>query len=88
MKRQRISKNRDLIRRIHEIIQTPVYFLMLTSTDNESAIPTTHCSNHSLLTELKARIMIGQRFLSLGDNLSQAREQIDNMAMYDGLTGL
>jgi diguanylate cyclase (GGDEF)-like protein len=32
--------------------------------------------------------MIGQRFLSLGDHLSQARDQIENMAVYDSLTGM
>jgi diguanylate cyclase (GGDEF)-like protein len=32
--------------------------------------------------------MIGQRFLSLGDSLTQARDQIENMAVYDSLTGL
>ena len=32
--------------------------------------------------------MIAQRFLSLGDHLSQARKQIDSLALYDPLTGL
>jgi two-component system cell cycle response regulator len=77
-----------LIRRIRESIQPPVYFLMLTSTENESADFDDTLFKPFTLSELKARIMIGQRFLSLGDNLSQAREQIDNLALYDSLTGL
>ena len=32
--------------------------------------------------------MIGQRFLSLGENLSHARNQLENFALYDSLTGL
>jgi two-component system cell cycle response regulator len=80
--------NQGLIRRIRESIQPPVYFLMLTSTENESADFDDTLFKPFTLSELKARIMIGQRFLSLGDNLSQAREQIDNLALYDSLTGL
>ncbi len=38
--------------------------------------------------ELKARVLVGARILSLGDDLSQARSRIDNVAMYDTLTGL
>jgi len=38
--------------------------------------------------ELKARVSVGVRILTMGDTLVQAREQLDNMAMYDNLTGL
>ncbi len=38
--------------------------------------------------ELKARVLIGIRILSLGDDLMQARSRIDNVAMYDTLTGV
>ena len=38
--------------------------------------------------ELSSRILLAQRFLSLGDNLAEARIQIDEMALYDPLTGL
>jgi diguanylate cyclase (GGDEF)-like protein len=77
-----------LIHRIHETIKPPVYFLMLTSTEIDSADFDDILHKPFTLTELKARIMIGQRFLSLGDNLTQARNQIDNLALYDSLTGL
>lgn len=38
--------------------------------------------------ELKARVLVGTRILSLGDDLMQARSRIDNVAMYDTLTGV
>jgi diguanylate cyclase (GGDEF)-like protein len=40
------------------------------------------------LAELMTRVSLAQRFLSLGDNLIEARTQIDEMALYDPLTGL
>ena len=38
--------------------------------------------------ELKARVSIGVRILSMGDTLMQAHDQLENLAMYDNLTGL
>ncbi len=38
--------------------------------------------------ELKARVSIGARILMMGDTLMEARNQLDNMPMYDKLTGL
>ncbi len=38
--------------------------------------------------ELKARVLVGTRLLSMGDDLLQARNQMENLAMYDTLTGL
>ncbi len=38
--------------------------------------------------ELKARVAAGVRILTMGDELSMAREQMENLAMYDNLTGL
>ena len=34
--------------------------------------------------ELKARVSVGVRILTMGDTLTQARSQLDNLAMYDG----
>jgi diguanylate cyclase (GGDEF)-like protein len=78
----------ELIRHIRESLKPSIYFLMLTSIDNETADFDDSLFKPFTLNELTARIMIAQRFLSMGDNLSQAREQIDNLAMYDNLTGL
>lgn len=38
--------------------------------------------------ELKARVSVGVRILSMGDTLTEARNQLENLAMYDNLTGL
>ena len=38
--------------------------------------------------ELKARVSVGARILSMSETLSQARDQADIMPMYDELTGL
>lgn len=38
--------------------------------------------------ELKSRVSLGERILSLGETLQQAREQMETLAMYDTLTGL
>jgi diguanylate cyclase (GGDEF)-like protein len=37
---------------------------------------------------LKARVAIGVRILSMGDTLAQVNRQLENLAMYDNLTGL
>jgi two-component system chemotaxis response regulator CheY len=39
-------------------------------------------------SELKSRIAIGERILGLGDNLSRAKDQLENLALMDELTGL
>jgi diguanylate cyclase (GGDEF)-like protein len=38
--------------------------------------------------ELKSRVSLGVRILSIGDTLQQARDQLENLAVYDTLTGL
>jgi len=38
--------------------------------------------------ELKARVSVGARILSMGDTLTQARDQLESVALYDSLTGL
>lgn len=81
-------KKQDLIRRASEFNNPSIYFLTIASVDKERSDSDDTLVRPFTAAELKARIVIGQRFQSLGDNLSQAREQIDNMAMYDGLTGL
>ena len=81
-------KKTALIQRTRASNLPPIYFLALTSSEDDSveADDTLHKPLSS--SELKARVMIGQRFLSLGDSLSQARDQIENMAMYDTMTGM
>jgi len=38
--------------------------------------------------ELKARVAIGVRILSMSETLNQARDQVDIAPMFDELTGL
>lgn len=38
--------------------------------------------------ELKSRVQIGERILGLGDNLLQARDALNNMAMFNPLTNM
>jgi diguanylate cyclase (GGDEF)-like protein len=38
--------------------------------------------------DLKTRIAIGERIVSLASNLATARNQLENLAMYDNLTGM
>ena len=38
--------------------------------------------------ELKSRVAVGVRILSMADTLLQARDQLDNLAMYDSLTSM
>jgi len=38
--------------------------------------------------ELKSRVSVGMRILSMSDTLLQAREQLENLGIYDPLTGL
>ncbi len=79
----------DLIRRAREAPNLPsVYFLMLIT--GEEDFPGADDTLHQPITatDLKARINLGGRFLSLGDSLSQARDQLENMAMYDSLTSM
>jgi two-component system, cell cycle response regulator len=39
-------------------------------------------------SELKSRIAIGERILGLGDNLSEAKDQLENLALLDHITNL
>lgn len=38
--------------------------------------------------ELKARVSVGARIISMSDTLAEAHDQLENLAMYDPLTGL
>jgi len=78
----------DLLRRFRSATSQPVYVLVIGSGDGDLTEADDTLYKPLAASELRARIMIGQRFLSLGDSLSHARDQIENMAVYDGLTGL
>lgn len=66
----------------------PVYFLTLVSGDSHPEYADDSLHRPFKVMELQTRINIGFRFLSLGESLSQAHSQIENLAMFDELTGL
>ena len=78
----------DLVQRTRQAGLLPVYFLFLTS--NEELVAEADDILHKPLRagELKTRVAIGQRILKMTDSLSQARDQLENVAMYDPLTGM
>jgi diguanylate cyclase (GGDEF)-like protein len=78
----------EFVARVRAADHPPLYLLALTTSvqtlpdfDDTLRMPFAP-------TDLAARVNIAQRFLNLGDSLSEAREQMDNLAMYDPLTGL
>ena len=81
-------KRSNLIERARAAKILPVYFLVLTAGEEDIAGADDNLHKPIAASELKARIMIGQRFLSLGQSLSDARSQLENLALYDSLTGL
>jgi two-component system, cell cycle response regulator len=81
-------KKSKLIGRVRSAKILPVYFLILTAGEVDFADADDNLHKPIAASELKARIMIGQRFLSLGESLSSARNQLENLALYDSLTGL
>jgi diguanylate cyclase (GGDEF)-like protein len=69
-----------------------VYILLITSRaydpEKQPARADDHLFKPISALDLKSRIAIGERIMNLGDNLLQARDQLENMALYDPLTNL
>jgi len=69
-----------------------IYILLLAAKVQESDITTPRTGADDYLRkpivpiELKSRIQIGQRILGLGDNLVQAKDALENTALFDPLT--
>jgi len=81
-------KKSKIIERARATKILPIYFLILTAGEEDNADADDNLHKPIAASELKARIMIGQRFLFLGESLSKARNQLENLALYDSLTGL
>ena len=81
-------KKSNLIGRARAAKILPVYFLILTAGEEDNADADDNLHKPLSASELKARIMIGQRILLLGESLSHARDQLESLALYDSLTGL
>lgn len=71
-----------------------IYILLLTTTVQDTDIISPSIGADDYLqkpivpVELKSRVHIGERILKLGDNLTQARDTMERVAMYDTLTGV
>jgi diguanylate cyclase (GGDEF)-like protein len=78
----------EFVTRLRAPGHAPIYLLSLTSSSDNPMDADDTMRKPYTVTELVARISLAQRFLALGDSLNEAREQIENMALYDPLTGL
>lgn len=85
---------RGFIRRVRDA-RPPyyIYILLITQKVQESDVTTPRTGADDYLrkpivpVELKSRVNIGERILSLGDRLVQAKDTLDHTAMLDNLTG-
>jgi diguanylate cyclase (GGDEF)-like protein len=70
-----------------------IYILVLTAKVQEDDITAPRTGADDYLQkpivpiELKSRVHLGERILSLGDNLLEAKDTLDRVAMFDTLTG-
>src|SRR5512140_879019 len=66
----------------------PVYILSLITSPQNPLDTDDTMRKPFTASDLVTRIAVAQRVLALGDSLSEARDQIEQLAMYDPLTGL
>lgn len=78
----------EFIARVRAAGQPPIYLLGLSAALEGAQDADDTMRKPFTVSELAGRVSLAQRFLALGDSLSEAREQIDSMALYDPLTGL
>ena len=78
----------ELVRRTRAAGIPPVYFLLLTSHEKSHTEADDILHKPFSTVDLQTRLAIGQRILSMGDSLSQARDQLESAAMYDPVTGM
>ena len=70
-----------------------VYILLITAKVQDADVTTPRLGADDYLNkpivpaELKSRVHIGERILALGDNLVNAKDTLENLAMVDTLTG-
>jgi diguanylate cyclase (GGDEF)-like protein len=73
-------------------LPAPVYILLITNRAFDPERQPAHADDYLYkpisAADLRSRIGIGERILSLGDNLLQAKNQLENLAVYDPLTSL
>ncbi len=82
------NERAEFIARVRAAGRPPIYLLSLSSTLQAPLDCDDTMHKPYTVAELVSRIALAQRFLALGDSLSEAREQIESMAMYDPLTSV
>src|SRR6266498_150440 len=71
-----------------------IYILLITAKVQETDITTPRTGADDYLhkpiipIELKSRVHIGDRIISLGDNLLEAKDTLERIAVFDTLTGV
>ncbi len=73
-------------------LPAPIYILLITNRtfdpETQPARADDYLYKPVSAAEFRSRVAIGERILSLGDNLLQAKDQLESMAVFDPLTGL
>jgi diguanylate cyclase (GGDEF)-like protein len=73
-------------------LSQPLYILVISSKNHDEDMAPTGADDviqrPFTALELKNRIMIGERIVALASNLASARGQLENLAMFDDLTGM
>src|SRR5258706_6307657 len=85
----------EFIKRLREA-EPPyyIYILLIASKVSDTDVTTPNAGADDYLhkpivpLELKSRVHIGERILGLGDNLVQAKDKLQQMAMFDPLTNM
>ncbi len=78
----------ELVARLRASGRAPVYILSLAASADVPLDADDTLRKPFTAAELVNRVSLAQRFVSLGDSLAEARTQIDELALYDPLTGL
>ncbi len=78
----------DFIKLVRAPDLPATYILVLTDGERDLVDSDDLLKKPFSVSDLGARILIAERFLSLGDRLSRANQQLRTMALYDEKTGL
>lgn len=69
----------------------PLYILLITTNSADESLASVQADDvlqkPFKLPELKSRVAMGERIVSLASNLAMARDQLESQAMFDSLTG-
>jgi diguanylate cyclase (GGDEF)-like protein len=73
-------------------LSPPLYILLITEKKQDEDLTPAEVDDilHKPFSvhDLKTRIAVGERIISLAQGLAEARNQLDNLAMFDNLTGM